>query len=280
MEDNKNREEIVKEITKQIAEALKNMNLDFDVYGVSDKKVYKYDEKEKEVKKMIYITGDKHGDYDFIEEFCKYNKTTIDDILIILGDTGINYYLDDRAKELKEILSKYPITIFSVHDNHEERPENIPTYKTKEFNKGIVYYEEDYPNLLFAKDGEIYDFNGIKTLVIGGAYSVDKYIRISRGYNWYPSEQLTDKEKKDILNKVKKVDVVLSHTVPYKYIPKEMFLENINQSLVDNSMEYFLDDIEKILDYKKWYAGHYHTDKKIDKLQIMFNNIEKFTSKI
>lgn len=37
-----------------------------------------------------------------------------------------------------------------------------------------MYYEEKYPNILFAIDGEIYNLNSKKTLVIGGAYSVDK----------------------------------------------------------------------------------------------------------
>lgn len=43
-------EEAVKEITKQVVEALKSINLDFDVYGVGNNKVYKYDEKDKTVK--------------------------------------------------------------------------------------------------------------------------------------------------------------------------------------------------------------------------------------
>jgi len=36
-----------------------------------------------------------------------------------------------------------------------------------------VYREDKYPNLLVAKDGELNDFYGLKTLVIGGAYSVE-----------------------------------------------------------------------------------------------------------
>lgn len=41
---------------------------------------------------MIYITGDTHGDFSRINDFCFKNKTTTDDIMIILGDAGINYY--------------------------------------------------------------------------------------------------------------------------------------------------------------------------------------------
>ena len=107
---------------------------------------------------MIYITGDKHGDFREIFYFCYENRTTLDDIMIILGDAGINYYANEKDYILKNSLLQYPITFFCIHGNHEERPENIKTYKTKRFHDGVVYYEEDYPNVLFAKDGEIYNF--------------------------------------------------------------------------------------------------------------------------
>lgn len=229
---------------------------------------------------MIYITGDKHGDFREILYFCYKNKTTLDDIMIVLGDAGINYYADEKDYILKNSLLQYPITFFCIHGNHEERPENIKTYKTKKFHDGIVYYEDDYPNILFAKDGEVYNFNNHKVLVIGGAYSVDKYFRLENGYNWYESEQPNEKTKEIVISKLRsmnnKVDIILSHTCPYKYLPREMFLEGIDQSTVDHSTEYFLDKIEEVADYKLWYCGHYHTDKKIDKMIFMFYNIEEF----
>lgn len=78
---------------------------------------------------------------------------------------------------------------------------------------------------------------------------------------------------KDLDNKV---DIILSHTCPYKYLPREMFLDRIDQSTVDNSTEYFLDEIEKTTNYNFWYCGHYHTDKEIDKIIFMFHKIEEF----
>ena len=229
---------------------------------------------------MIYITGDKHGDFREILYFCYENKTTLNDIMIILGDAGINYYADERDYILKNSLLQYPITFFCIHGNHEERPENIESYKTKKFHGGIVYYEEEYPNILFAKDSEIYNFNNHSVLVIGGAYSIDKYFRLERGYNWYASEQPDEKIKKMVISKINsmdnKIDIILSHTCPYKYLPREMFLEGINQSTVDNSTEYFLDDVEKMTNYKIWYCGHYHTDKIVDKIVFMFHKIKEF----
>ena len=229
---------------------------------------------------MIYVTGDKHGDFDDVFMFCLREKTTTSDILIVLGDAGINYFMDRRDNLLKGYLSQFPITFFCIHGNHEERPENIRTYKTKTFHAGIVYYEEKYPNILFAKDGDVYNLNNHKVLVIGGAYSVDKYYRLDMGYRWYSSEQPSIDVKNKVMGVLKslnnKVDIILSHTCPYKYIPREMFLEGVDQSMVDNSTEYFLDEIEKNTKYNVWYCGHYHTDKKKDKMIFMFNNICKF----
>lgn len=229
---------------------------------------------------MIYITGDKHGNYSDIFYFCNKYKTSINDIMIILGDAGINYYLDNRDYILKEKLKELPITLFCIHGNHEERPYNISTYKTKLFKSGIVYYEEEYPNILFAKDAEIYDFNNNKTLVIGGAYSIDKNFRLIMGYNWYKSEQPNNEIKSEVKKVLKdnnyKIDIILSHTCPYKYMPYEVFMSGIDQSKVDNTTEEFLDKIESTVNYKRWYCGHFHTDKIIDKIRFMMYDIDKF----
>lgn len=228
---------------------------------------------------MVYITGDKHAEFDNVINFCVKNRTTKDDIMIILGDAGINYYANELDLPLKNKLKETSITFFCIHGNHEERPENIESYKTKKFLNGLVYYEEEFPNILFAKDGEIYDINNKKVLVIGGAYSIDKYYRLAYGYNWYESEQPSEETKKkvfDLINKIKKVDIVLTHTCPYKYIPREMFLSGVDQTKVDNSTEEFLNKVEELLEYKKWYCGHYHTDKIVDKIRFMFNDIIEF----
>ena len=79
-----------------------------------------------------------------------------------------------------------------------------------------------------------------------------------------------------IYNKVKEkpYDVVLTHTCPYKYEPVEVLLSGIVQSKVDKSMEHFLDRIEKSIKYDKWYCGHYHTEKKVKKLEFIYETIK------
>ena len=223
---------------------------------------------------MVYITGDTHRNFSRLSEF-DYDP---DDMLIVLGDAGINYFLNILDEQFKEFLETLNLKIFCVRGNHEERPENIDSYREVEMFGGKVFIEDEYPNLIFAKDGETYNINGKSVLVIGGAYSVDKTFRLVHGYSWFPSEQLNDSEKEIILNNVsgKHFDIVLSHTCPYKYEPREVFLKGLDQSLVDKSMEHFLDKVEENITYDKWYCGHYHTEKTEDKLEFLYRSIKDF----
>lgn len=225
----------------------------------------------------IYITGDTHRNFDRIYCFCEENNTTKDDIMIILGDAGINYYLFGMDDNLKAELNMMPITLFAIHGNHEERPYNIPSYEEQKWHGGTVYIEPKYPNLIFAKDGEIYDFNDHKYIVIGGAYSVDKYIRQIRGWQWFESEQPSEEIKAYVEQQLDKIgwqiDGVLSHTTPKTYEPTWAFLSEIDQSKVDKTTEIWLDKIEKKLKYKHWYAGHFHVDSQEGPITIMFKKI-------
>lgn len=227
---------------------------------------------------MVEVTGDKHGIFYGIIHYCEFKGRTKSDIIIILGDAGINYY-GEKDKELKEKIKNANITLFCVHGNHEQRPQTIKTYKEKNMFDGIIYYEEEYPNILFAKDGQIYNIDGYKVLVVGGAYSIDKFFRIKNNEPWFKDEQPSKELKKEILNKIKtekpKIDIILSHTCPYKYIPVETLMPGLNQNLIDQSTERFLDIIEEEIDYKKWYCGHFHIDKDIDKIEFMYNKVKK-----
>ena len=230
------------------------------------------------IKMSIYITGDTHRDFEKIYYACEELETTPDDIMIILGDAGINYYLDESDEELKEELRDYPITLFIIHGNHEEYPSEIDSYEIKRWHGGLVYYEEEYPNLLFAIDGEIYDFGGITAIAIGGAYSVDKYARLASGEPWFDTEQPSEETKAYVESQLDKVnwhvDIVLSHTAPKKYEPTHAFIPGLNQNIVDKSTEEWLDTIEERLDYDRWYCGHYHIDDEESALRIMYYDIE------
>ena len=59
-------------------------------------------------------------------------------------------------------------------------------------------------------------------------------------------------------------------------MPCEVFLSGVDQSKVDKSTEEFLDEVESNIQYKKWYCGHYHTDKQVDRIRFMMYDIDQF----
>lgn len=222
----------------------------------------------------IYIIGDIHGDYRPIKNIIDTVKTDINTI-ILLGDAGLNYFFNYQDINTKRKINKYGINIFIVRGNHEERPsicmENNPNqWHIEKYWNNLVYIENDFPFIKYALDlpakYEIPTAQGesIKTLVLPGAYSVDKYYRIANNWNWFPQEQCDEKEMGHGVALAKKSntwDLVLSHTCPIIYEPTDLFLSTIDQSTVDKTTERWLGHIEYNLDYKLWCWGHYHANR-------------------
>lgn len=230
----------------------------------------------------VFVTGDKHGDFKFLKTWCEIAGTTKDDYLIVLGDAGINYYLNKTDRKLKYQISQCPITLICVHGNHEARPATISTY-IKEFNYDIqcgVWYEKEFSNILFPEDDEMV-INNENYLILGGAYSIDKNHRLANGSKWFEDEQMSEKTKERILRFIEtenSFDYILSHCAPLKYEPIHLFLSYVNQQEVDKSMEKFLDKVLSKVEFKYWFFGHYHNDEWINqKVRLMFSDIVELT---
>lgn len=225
---------------------------------------------------MFILNADPHGDYNKIETFCYKVGLTSDDTIILLGDVAFNYLGDERDDIRKKRLSNMPCNFLCIHGNHERRPHTLPQYILKDYSGGKVWVDEKYPNVMFAKDGEIYNLDGFKCIAIGGAYSVDKDYRLMMGYHWFEDEQPSNEIKKYVEEKLDKnnwtIDFVFSHTCPISYEPREVFLKGLDQTKVDKTTEIWLGGIEYKLNYKKWYIGHFHTDKSIDKMRFLFDD--------
>ena len=209
------------------------------------------------------VTGDTHGDMHRFKNY-PYERDG-NTAVIILGDSGVNYFLSLRDRRVKHELQKSGYLYYLVRGNHEARPEEVADIElTNDLLVGNeVYVEPEFPAIRYLKDGGIYNFNGHKTLVIGGAYSVDKWYRLSRNLIWHKNEQLTGEEKEKIYEEVKgqDFDFVFTHTCPYSWIPTDLFIPGINQDTVDNSTELWLEDIKEAINYKVWLFGHYHADR-------------------
>ena len=201
-----------------------------------------------------WVTGDTHGDF---SRFYKLNSAVPEGEtwgVIILGDAGINFWLTKRDKKLKyRICDSYPnLHFYCVRGNHEARPEDVEgmeKFWDDEVNDE-VYWQPEYPNIKYFIDGFEYNINGYKTLVCGGAYSVDKYWRLEKqaaGFygGWFANEQLSEEERNMIMSLVKghSYDLILAHTCPWEWEPRDLFLSTVDQSSVDDSMERWLGEL-------------------------------------
>lgn len=245
--------------------------------------------------KTWLIRGDNHGSFHWMSQQLDNYKPE-ETAIIILGDAGLNFYLnktDERTKKEVEAKGYY---LYLVRGNHECRPQHLENiHYTLDLNvHGMVMYEPKYPHIRYFKDYGIYNIGGYRCLIIGGAYSVDKWYRLARfgitdpGLNiprktgWFADECLSQIEMANCEGLIQDsgnntFDFVFSHTCPTKFQPRDLFLGFIDQSKVDTSMEVWMDKItEKIVVNSAWCFGHYHADR-IEKPHVeqYFNDIEK-----
>lgn len=242
----------------------------------------------------VFVTGDTHGQFEWLANWCDKNQTTKDDALIICGDAGFMYYGVDKWREqrMKQMAQDCPITIFCVRGNHEARPAN---YDTAQFVlvtddpcvPNGYYYEPDYPDIWYIADGSILDINDKSCLFIGGAYSVDKEYRQMMGWRWFADEELTTEEMMNILDKIdhRHFSYVFTHTCPEAWQPFDLFMSNVDQSKVSKRMEQFLTTVSEIIDFDHWYFGHFHAHRlnmEVEKTHpgqgdanMLFNHVER-----
>lgn len=102
--------------------------------------------------------------------------------------------------------------------------------------------------------------------------------RLGRDLDWFADEQPSAETKARVVSALERIDwridTVLSHTCPAKYIPAEAFLPGIDQAKVDRGTEDWLDGIEDRLIYRHWLCGHWHIDKRIDRLHFLMDGFE------
>ena len=216
---------------------------------------------------MIYITGDTHGDIDYPKLLkLKEKNLSFDDYLIICGDAGICWSIYDSRRFLS-LYNDIGCTILFIDGNHEnfDMLNGLPLVEYK----GALMHQVD-EHIFHILRGEILTLEGKTFFCLGGACSIDKMYRTPH-ISWWPEEEIN---KHDIDNAIanlekvnNKVDYVLTHCVDTKTVMKYFYFK---RDVCTDQLMF----IDKVVDYKHWFFGHYHFDRKInDKKTCLYQDI-------
>ena len=219
---------------------------------------------------MIFITGDIHGHPEIIGEssLTKFNshnfpagkKLTKNDYVICAGDFGLLWDYKGMTPQEQfwiDWLSNKPWTTLFVDGNHECFPRlaELPSVYMFGGRVGVVT-----PSIIHLKRGEVYNINGSSIFTFGGALSVDKHLR-TVGESWWATEIPSDKEFKNALTNLKKVnnsvDFIITHTAPTDIKNLIMY-----PSCPDPT-EIYLNKFQSMAKFKRWYFGHFHQERQV-----------------
>lgn len=214
---------------------------------------------------MIFVTGDIHGELYRFSDACMPGESswTSDDKLIVCGDFGFVWYNENdctgKTAEDRRLdnLASRPYTILFVDGNHENFNE-LYKFPVVEIYGGKAHKIRN--NIYHLMRGEIYKIEGKTIFAMGGAYSIDKFMR-QKEISWWEQETPDDAEYKNAIANLEKanfkVDYIISHTAPFELISMLGYYPDTH----DAELTGFFNWVMYEADFKRWYFGHWHTDK-------------------
>ena len=220
----------------------------------------------------IFVTGDCHGSVvkliDFIQ---KYDLK--DDGIIVLGDMGL--FWQDNQEDAKFNINLYEKNCNGVHlywldGNHE----NFNIINSWNCDKNHLYNNSEH--IHYCPRGFSGFIGNKSVLFMGGADSVDKFIRKIRHLGWWENETITDADVDKVIEGAH-YNYVFSHCCPYSEVQQAKHwlftLSNINENNAIHESEKQLDKVKNKITFDNWIFGHYHVEKQInDKFRCIYND--------
>lgn len=151
----------------------------------------------------------------------------------------------------------------------------LEEYPIEDWNGGKVQKITD--NIIHLCRGNVFELDGKKIFAFGGAESHDKEFRKLGRTMWIeelPTEEEIEYGRQTLEAHNWKVDVIVTHTLPQS-IQTHLYG---HCAYGKNRLTLFFDELNKRLDYKMWFSGHYHRSVQyLDKHYLIYNNIVKLT---
>lgn len=206
----------------------------------------------------IFITGDTHGPREIARigrAFRSVEGLDKSDYLIVLGDFGLVWADRSAYTYWLRWLEKKPFTTLFIDGNHENF-DMLDALPVECWHGGAVHRVND--SVLHLMRGQVFDIAGRSFFCMGGARSVDRARRTPH-ISWWPREMPDAAERERAYEALQqrawRVDYVLSHCAP------AAAQRRLNPAYEQDDLTLFLDGIERRLEYRHWFFGHYHADR-------------------
>lgn len=231
----------------------------------------------------VFICGDTHGTLDVgeIEQLKIKKELDYGDYIIVCGDCGV-VWDKETLFEHSKYFENIGCNILFIDGNHENF-DMLNEYPVEVWNGGKIHKISEHIYHLLR--GQVFEILGKRFLTLGGADSSDKEWRTEHT-SWWSNERITYDdiiEAKQNLEKIDyKVDYVITHTPSTKTLNNfikiltqcgEAIPFYLREKVSSTPSTDILDFIDENVKYKQWFCGHLHIDEKINKIQLLYNDI-------
>ena len=225
----------------------------------------------------FYVTGDTHGEIDLFKlnniQFPQQELMTRSDYVLICGDWGGVWSGQSNEKWLLDWYAARNFTTLVVLGNHENYDAIESQFPVVEWHGGKVRFIRE--NVIILERGQVFEIDGRKIFVMGGAASIDKASR-REGISWWSRELPSYAEQEEAFKNLEavnnKVDYVFTHTCPSELIPIITGTKLGSRCFYDSTANLLL-SIEKAIEFCGWYFGHFHCDKDMGRFHCRYETI-------
>jgi Icc-related predicted phosphoesterase len=169
----------------------------------------------------VLAEGDWHGNREFIQQFYdEYLPTVQVDKIVHTGDLTVAWGPSDCESFfdfLAELVARSGIPFYFIDGNHEYFDVLFERYLKGDTERFV----EIRPNLFYIPRGYAWEWDGVRFMGFGGAYSIKGSSSVMY-QNWFPNEEQASYADIERAMSRGKVDVLITHDAPLE-------VEQLNQ---------------------------------------------------
>lgn len=161
----------------------------------------------------VTLAGDWHGQTGWARfAIDLISESTLSPVIMQMGDFG--FWPGNSGKKfihrVNKSLAEHEKYAFITAGNHEDYRQ-IKQFRSVPRMEGCVYHP-DYPRIVVLKRGYRWSWNDLNLISVGGANSIDRFLRVP-GTGWWEGEQISDDDVR-YATEGGSADIMFSHDAP------------------------------------------------------------------